>query len=336
MHENPRIFVSSYTLRKCSKTVDFIHFRRYNTNGNRVIFFQYFIRFLKLYESIGEYKMREKIENFIAMSGATLLIAVGTYFFKFPNNFTFGGITGLAVLIAKTGLISAADFSFVANMSLLILGAVILGKKFVAKTAYCSVLLSVALSLFERIFPMNQPFTKQPMLEVMFAIALPALGSAILFNIGSSSGGTDIIAMILKKYSSFNIGPALMLSDLLITIAGFFIFDIKTGLYSLLGLTIRSFMVDTFIENFNLSKYFNVVCDDPEPICDFIVHELNRSASVFHATGAYSGQDKAIVLTALNRTQAVRLRNFIKITDPKAFILISNTSEIIGKGFHSI
>ena len=109
--------------------------------------------------------MREKIENFIAMSGATLLIAVGTYFFKFPNDFTFGGITGLAVLIAKTGLISAADFSFVANMSLLILGAVILGKKFVAKTAYCSVLLSVALSLFERIFPMNQPFTNQPMLE---------------------------------------------------------------------------------------------------------------------------------------------------------------------------
>ena len=144
------------------------------------------------------------------------------------------------------------------------------------------------------------------------------------------------LAMILKKYSSFNIGPALMLSDLLITIAGFFIFDIKTGLYSLLGLTIRSFMVDTFIENFNLSKYFNVVCDDPEPICDFIVHELNRSASVFHATGAYSGQDKTIVLTALNRTQAVRLRNFIKMTDPKAFILISNTSEIIGKGFHSI
>ena len=86
----------------------------------------------------------------------------------------------------------------------------------------------------------------------------------------------------------------------------------------------------------NLSKYFNVVCDDPEPICAFIVHELNRSASVFHATGAYSGQDKANELTALNRTQAVRLRNFIKMTGPKAFILISNTSDIIGKGFHSI
>ena len=259
--------------------------------------------------------MLDKGKHFLLLTVSTLIMAIGTYFFKFTNNFTFGGITGLAVLIAKTGLMTAGDFNFVASMTLLVIGMIVLGKKFAAKTAYCSILLSVTLSFLERVCPMKAPLTDQPMLELCFAIALPALGSAILFNIGSSSGGTDIIAMILKKYSSFNIGPALMLSDLLITIAGFFIFDIKTGLYSLLGLTIRSFMVDTFIENFNLSKYFNVVCDDPEPICDFIVHELNRSASVFHATGAYSGQDKAIVLTALNRTQAVRLRNFIKITD---------------------
>ena len=98
---------------------------------------------------------------------------------------------------------------------------------------------------------------------------------------------------------------------ILITIAGFFVFDIKTGLYSLLGLTVRSFMVDSFIESLNLSKYFNVVCDHPEVICDFIVHTLNRSASVCHARGAYSGQDKYIILTALNRALAVQLRNFI-------------------------
>ena len=283
-----------------------------------------------------EANMLDKGKHFLLMTISTLIMAIGTYFFKFTNNFTFGGITGLAVLVAKTNLMTAADFNFIASMALLIIGMIVLGKKFAAKTAYCSILLSLTLSFLERICPMKAPLTDQPILELCFAIALPALGSAILFNIGSSSGGTDIIAMILKKYSSFNIGPALMFSDLLITIAGFFIFDIKTGLYSLLGLTIRSFMVDTFIENFNLSKYFNVVCDDPEPICNFIVHELNRSASVFHATGAYSGKDKAIVLTALNRAQAVRLRNFIKMTDPKAFILISNTSEIIGKGFHSI
>ena len=280
--------------------------------------------------------MKPKFKNFIMMTVATLVMAVGTYFFKFTNNFTFGGITGLAVLVAKTGVISAADFSFVANMALLALGAVILGKEFFAKTAYCSILLSFALSIMERIWPMTQPFTDQPMLEVMFAIALPAFGSAILFNIGSSSGGTDIIAMILKKYSSIDIGKALICSDIAITAAGFFIFGMETGLYSCFGLAIRSFLVDNFIESLNLSKYFNVVCSDPDPICDFIVHELHRGATICDAQGAFAGAKKYIIFTALSRQQAVRLRNFIKRADPAAFILISNTSEIIGKGFHSI
>ena len=278
----------------------------------------------------------KRVMEYIIITFAVVLMDVGIYVFKFPNNFSFGGVSGMAVVFSHFIPMTSAQINLVINLILLVIGFIVLGRDFGVKTAYVTVVSSLLLNVFEKAFPMDRALTGNIMLELCFAIALPALGSAILFNTGSSSGGTDIIAMILKKYSSFNIGPALMLSDLLITIAGFFIFDIKTGLYSLLGLTIRSFMVDTFIENFNLSKYFNVVCDDPEPICDFIVHELNRSASVVHATGAYSGQDKAIVLTALNRTQAVRLRNFIKITDPKAFILISNTSEIIGKGFHSI
>ena len=280
--------------------------------------------------------MKNKFKHFLLLTFSTLVMAFGIYFFKFANNFTFGGITGLAVLIAKTGIMSAGDFTFLTNMLLLILGFIILGSKFAVKTAYCSILLSVVLSALERIFPMSHPLTDQPMLELCFAIALPALGSAILFNIGSSSGGTDIIAMILKKYSSFDIGNALLVTDILITIAGCFVFDIETGLYSFLGLAIRSFMIDTFIENFNLSKYFNVVCDQPEPICDFLTHELNRSATVCKAQGAFSGQDKYIILTALSRPQAMKLRNFIKETEPEAFILISNTSEIIGKGFHTI
>ena len=282
------------------------------------------------------YKMKEKLKHFSLLTASTLIMAVGTYFFKFTNNFTFGGITGLAVLVADKTSISASDFSFIVNMLLLVLGFVVLGKKFAAKTAYCSILLSVTLSTLERVCPMDHPLTDQTMLELCFAIALPALGSAILFNIGSSSGGTDIIAMILKKYSSFDIGKALLVTDIMITVAGCFVFDIKTGLYSFLGLTIRSFMIDNFIEGFNLSKYFNVVCDEPEPICNYLVHELNRSATVVRAQGAFSGKDKYIVFTVLSRPQAVRLRNFIKENQPSAFMLISNTSEIIGKGFHSI
>ncbi len=280
--------------------------------------------------------MLDKTKNMFLLTASTLIMAVGIYFFKFSNNFTFGGITGLAVLVAKTGILSAGDFSFLANILLLLAGLFVLGKKFAAKTAYCTILLSVTLSLLERIYPMSAPLTDQPMLELMFAIALPSLGSAILFNVGSSSGGTDVIAMILKKYTSFDIGRALLISDFFITLAGCFVFDIETGLYSFLGLAVRSFMIDGFLESLNLSKYFNVICSEPEPICDFIEQQLHRGATIVHAKGAFTGQDKYIILTALNRVEAVKLRNFIKENAPDAFLLISNTSEIIGKGFHSV
>ena len=280
--------------------------------------------------------MKSQLKNFVLLTLSTLVMAVGIYFFKFANNFTFGGITGLAVLVARLCPISAGDFSFIANMILLLIGFIILGKKFAAKTAYSSILLSVTLSALERIYPMSHPLTDQPILELAFAIALPSIGSAVLFNIGASSGGTDIVAMIMKKYTSMDIGKALLATDFIVTLAGCFVFDIETGLYSFLGLALRSFMIDGFIESLNLSKYFNVVCSNPKPICDFIIDDLNRSATIVLAQGAFSGEDKYILLTALNRMEAIKLRNFIKENSPDAFLLISNTSEIIGKGFHSI
>ena len=221
-------------------------------------------------------------------------------------------------------------------MLLLIIGLFVLGKKFAAQTAYSSILLSVTLSGLERIYPMSHPLTNEPLLELIFAIVLPAIGSAILFNIGASSGGTDVIAMILKKYTSVDIGKGLLASDILFTIAGFFVFDIKTGLYSLLGLTMRSTLIDSLIEIVNRSKYFHVVCSEPEPICEFIKNDLKRGATIVLAQGAFTGDDKYIILTVLSPNEAIKLRNFIKAHTTGAFLLISNTSEIIGKGFHSV
>lgn len=280
--------------------------------------------------------MKSKLKNFSLLTISTLIMAVGIYFFKFANNFTFGGITGIAVLVAKFLPISASDFSFVVNILLLIIGWIVLGKSFAEKTAYSTILLSVSLSLLERIYPMSHPLTNEPLLELIFAILLPALGSAILFNIGASSGGTDVIAMILKKYTSVDIGKGLMISDLIFTLAGFLVFNVKTGLYSLFGLIMRSALIDNFIESFNRSKYFHVVTSNATCICDFIQNDLQRGATIVNATGAFTGDDKYIILTVLSPSQAVKLRNFIKEHDQKAFLLVSNTSEIIGKGFHSV
>lgn len=267
---------------------------------------------------------------------ATFIMVFGIYVFKFPNHFSFGGVTGIAIILQGLFSLSAGSFTFLINMLLLIFGFLFLGKSFGTKTVYVSVLMSVLLGACERLFPMSKPITQEPVLELIFAIVLPALASAILFNRDASSGGTDIIAMILKKYTSVNIGTALFIVDLLITIAACFVFDAQTGLFSFCGLMAKSLVIDNVIESINLCKYFTIVCDNPQPICDYITHELQRSATIFKVEGSYSGKEKTIILTVMKRHQAVQLRNFIKQKEPLSFIMITNSSEIIGKGFRGL
>ncbi|MCI8649181.1 MAG: YitT family protein [Anaerotruncus sp.] len=277
--------------------------------------------------------MQKKLIKFALITLSSIVMTLGIYFFRFPNHFSFGGITGLAVVLAKFLPFSAATINFVLSNALLILGFLFLGNSFGIMTAYSSILVSVGLSVLEVVAPMSAPLTQQPLLELCYAIALPAFSSAVLFNIGASSGGTEIIAMMLKKYTNVNIGMSLFISDILIALSAFFVFDMQTGLFSFIGLMVKSLMVDNVIESINMAKYFNIICDNPDPICNFIVNSLNRSATVAQAQGAYLHGKKFIIFTALKRPQAMVLRTYVKSVEPNAFILITNTSEIIGKGF---
>lgn len=276
-----------------------------------------------------------KVAEYGLITVSILIMVVGVYFFKFPNNFAFGGVTGFSTVISKITSWSASDFTFAVNTGLLVLGFLFLGTDVGIKTVYASMLMSFSLSFLERVCPLYSPITSEPMLELVFAIFLPAVGSAILFNIGASSGGTDIIAMILRKHTSMNIGTALLLVDITSVVMAFFIIGPTTGLYSTLGLMAKSLVIDGVIENINMCKCFNIICDNPDPICEYIIHELNRSATVYEAQGAFSHHEKTVIMTTMKRSQAVKLRNYIRRVDPKAFILISNSSEIIGKGFLS-
>ena len=201
--------------------------------------------------------------EYAVVTVSTLIMVFGNYFFKFPNNFAFGGITGFSTIVSAVTPLSASQFTFIANMVLLVMGFIFIGKGFGMKTVYSSVLMSVALGAMDKWFPLAKPLTDQPVLELVFAVFLPAIGSALLFNIGASSGGTDIIAMIFKKYTSFNIGTMLLLVDCFSVLMAFVVFDVTTGLFSTLGLIGKSLMIDGVIENINLCKCFNIVCDNP-------------------------------------------------------------------------
>ena len=260
-------------------------------------------------------------------------MAIGVYFFKFPNNFCFGGVTGAAVVFAKILPVSASSFSFIVNMALLVVGFAFLGKAFALRTTYATVLLSGLLVVFERIFPLSN----EPMLELIFAIALPAIASALLFYEGSSSGGTDVVAMIVKKYAHVDdIGIALFVTDLIMIIIACFVFDIKTALYSFVGLTLKSFLIDAIIENIMLRKSIMITCDDKDSICHFITDELEKGATIVEATGAYTNEKRYLIFTTLTRKQAAALRVFIHQNKLRAFISMSSTSEVFGKGFTSI
>ena len=276
----------------------------------------------------------EYVKQYAMITLSISIMSVGVYFFKFPNNFSTGGVTGISVVMTHyfPGLSNGTIVSVI-NIALLIVGLLLLGKGFGFKTFYVTVAFSAMLKILEVIWPMTQPLTDQPFMELLLGVFLPTWGSALLFNIGSSTGGTDIIAMIVKKYFKCHIGRALLIVDFFITLLTFVAFGPETGLFSMVGLFIRSFAVDLFLENMNTYKYFTIITDKPQEIYSYITDVLHRGATVYQAEGLYKHTEKTVIMTAQGKKQALHLQDVIRQKDPHAFVLVTNTSEIIGKGF---
>lgn len=278
----------------------------------------------------------QQIKEFLLMTFGIFIVSFGVYFFKFPNHFSMGGVSGLAVILAPlmpAPWLTASLLNNVINILFLLLGFAALNRGFGLRTVYCSILYSILIQIFEWRFPLSGPLTDETMLELFFAVILPSFGSAILFNIGASSGGTDIVALILKKYTGLDVGTALLLSDVIIAASTFPIFGVRTGLFSMLGLVLKSVLVDSVIESLNRRKSFFIVTSQPQIACDYITQQLHRGATVWEGEGAYTKDRHWIILTALSRGQAVALRRHLKPRDPHAFVIIANSSEIFGKGF---
>ncbi|MBQ4585663.1 MAG: YitT family protein [Clostridia bacterium] len=286
--------------------------------------------------SIGERVMRG-FWSYIVITVGTLLIACGVYFFKFPNHFTVGGVSSLSVVLTHYfPQINESIFMGIANVLLLIVALIIFGKDFAIKTVYSSLLLSASTIAMEYIYPIEESLTGDKFLDLLFTIGGIAIGSAILFSQEASSGGTDIIAMILKKFTSVNIGTALLITDVILVVLGTIAFGIEIGLYSLCGLVIKSFIVDNVIDGFNLNKCFIIVTDRDVELCEFINNQLHRGATVSMCTGSFTHDNKRMIITVLNRQQASQLKKFIKKTDPQAFSIITNSTDILGKGFRIV
>lgn len=266
---------------------------------------------------------------------AILALAVGVYFFKFPNHFVVGGVSGYSVVLAKFIPLSAAQITAICNIVLLLVGLLYFGKTFAILTAYATVMLSVLLNIFEVFFPLTAALTNQPLLELFFAIGLPAFGSVILFNLSASSGGTDVAAMILKDKTSIDIGKALIITDLIACIFAAYVFDVQTALFSLSGLFLKGIVVDKMMESMRRVKYFTLITEKGDEIGKYITLQLHRGATKLIGTGVYSGTERQVILCVVTRQQGIALKKYAKEVDPACFVMINDINEIIGRGFYS-
>ena len=279
----------------------------------------------------------KKTKNFLMMTAGCLLLAMGVYFFKIPNGFSTGGVSGIGTILGKLiPFISSGLWIWILNILLLVLGVLFLGKDAIVKTIYCSMLYSALTYVFEFAFPLSQPLSDQPLLELIYAMLLTSIGSAMIFNSDASAGGTDITALILKKYTSLDVGKSLLVVDFVVAASSFFVFGIEIGLFSLLGLFAKAFIVDSVIESFNTCKYFIVITSKREEISEFIIKNLHHGVTVSSVIGEYTKEEKTMIHTVCKRIEAIKLRNRIKEIDSHAFIIITTSTEIIGRGFRSV
>lgn len=278
--------------------------------------------------------MKKTIKEYSIITVGIFLLAMGVYFFKFPNNFSTGGVSGIAVILSPfMNNISSSDVMTVLNIVFLTLGFIFLKKDCGLKSIYGTVMLSVFVSMFEHVYPLTGTLTDQKLLELVFSIVFPSIGAAIVFLNGASSGGTDIIAMILRKFTNLDIGTAIFITDIIFCTSTIFIFGIETFMFSTLGLLSKSFIVDIVIESISTKKIVSVVTAEPKLVTNFITNELHRGVTNWECIGGYTGEHRTMIMSAMSKKQALNLSNYAKSVDNKSFIIVNRSSEVFGKGF---
>lgn len=278
--------------------------------------------------------MKFNLKRFIYINVGLLIMTVGLYFFLMPSNLAVGGATGLAMILnylvpsIPMGIILA-----ILNIVLFVIAFIAIGKDFGGYTIYSSFAFSAMIAIFEYIVPMKGPFTDDLFINLIFGILISGVGMGIVFNEDASTGGTDIIAKIINKYTGIAMGKSLLISDFLIVLFASFVYGARLGMYALLGIIINSFVIDKIISGFNVKMNMMIISKELDNINDFILNEIGRGTTIYIAIGGYSKEERRIINTIVSRSEYVRIRDYIRSVDNKAFISVSHITEVEGEGF---
>ena len=271
---------------------------------------------------------KQKIKEFFLIIIGVTIVAAAVYFFMLPSNVTVGSGTALAMVISNFVPLPVSVLTLMLNVFLLIIGMILVGPEFGGKTIFCSILMPLILGLFEILFPNFQSLTQDPLLDVLCYTLVVGVGLSFLFTCNASSGGLDIVAKIMNKYLRMDIGKAMSVSGIAVALTSALCYDTKIVVLSVLGTYFGGIVVDHFIFGLNIKRRVCIISPKLDEIVEFILHELHSGATLNEIIGAYDKSPKKEVITIVDKNEYRRLMEFVRKTDPKAFVTVYSVSEM--------
>lgn len=274
------------------------------------------------------------LKQYIFITIGVCIDIIALEYFFFPNNIANGGVTGLALIINTLFGINTGIVMLICNIILFILAFVFIGGSFGVKSVYAAFALTFGISLFEKVF-ITQPVTDNLILAAIFGSAILSIGTSLMYLQNATTGGTSITAKLLSKYAHIDFGKGLLISDSVVVMLALYTFGVELGLFGLISIYLTGTLIDKFIYGFNLSKQIMIFTSSEKLISDYIIKNISRGCTVFYGKGGFTGKNTCMILTILKRNQFIKLKQFIKENDPKAFITVGETTEVLGEGFSS-
>ena len=271
---------------------------------------------------------KRNLLEFVKITVGTIIVACAVFFFMMPSHVTVGSAAGLALVISEFVPMSVSAITMIMNVGLLIVGFLLIGPEFGAKTVYCAVLLPAVIGVLEWIFPNFQSLTGDPLIDVICYIMVVGVGLSQLFTVNASSGGLDIVAKLMNKFLHIELGKAMSTAGILVALSSALCYDKKTVVLSVLGTYFGGMVLDHFIFGIDIKRKVCILSPKYEEITQFILHELRSGASHYDLYGAYDGAVRREIVTIVDKQEYRKLMDYVRKTDPKAFVTVYSVNEI--------
>ena len=271
------------------------------------------------------------VEYFFVIIGAAV-IALGFNLFLFPNQVASGGVSGISTILHGLFGWNAGLVQYAFNIPLFIAGILILGKSF----GFKSLLGTLALPFFVILTEDWEAATLDPLLGAIFGGIVVGAGIGLVFKGKASTGGTDLLAQIITKFTGLTLGTSVLLIDGVIAVSAAVVFDFEKGLYAIIGLFVTTKTIDIIQMGFSQSKMVYIITTKQDEVRDAIYRDVNRGVTKLPAVGGYTGAERPVLMVVVYQTEFTKLKQVVKAVDPAAFVIVSDAYEVLGEGFKRV